>query len=222
VILCGVGLLADVHWLQLGEYTVLLFYEFDRDGPIIADLPAKFITCFDARFTPDGGWNCDRVALVHRRFVLDLLRHTWMFAAFTKIIYHQISQPRDGDPAVLDEICSPAFAMHRSDGETLDREELKEVVQTREAGDSLVSDFEVEVEDVVVEDDTVASRATLRGTADSPLEDVADYEPTGERVAYAGTSFMRVEDGEFVEEWQFVDRYDLYETLGLIDGPGQP
>lgn len=118
-------------------------------------------------------------------------------------------------PEVLDEIFSPDFVMHEGDKE-FDREEYKGFLEEE---DALFSDIELEIEDMRLEGDTLASRVTAYVTADGNPDDIEDYEPSGDRLEYVGMSFMRVEDGVFVEEWLQADKLGLYTKAGLINPP---
>lgn len=125
----------------------------------------------------------------------------------------------DQNPDVLDELLSDDYVMH-GNGEDRDRDDLKEIVEQRNRGDDWLSEFTVEIEDILVDGHKLAARATLSGTAERTIDDVPDYEPPGDRVTFAGMNIMRFEDGKFVEEWQFVDRFTAYVDAGLINRPG--
>lgn len=77
-------------------------------------------------------------------------------------------------------------------------------------------DLSVTVEDAVTEGDTVAFRATVRGTHEGPF---MGAEPTHEVIEVQNTVFTRVEDGKVAERWVQPDTLGLLRQLGLVSLP---
>jgi predicted ester cyclase len=75
------------------------------------------------------------------------------------------------------------------------------------------ADVDVETEDVVAADDTVAVRATVTGTHEQSLMDLA---PTGAAFEIAYVWFCRIDDGRIVEFWSMPDGLGLMQDLGAI------
>ncbi len=72
-------------------------------------------------------------------------------------------------------------------------------------------DLHIDLEDVVAEDDKVATRWTLTGTHKGVDEGLS---PTGKGVKVTGMSFDRLVDGQIMEGW------DNWYGLGLLEQLG--
>lgn len=75
---------------------------------------------------------------------------------------------------------------------------------------------QVELEEVVGEGDRVAVRNSI--TAPHKGEHLG-IEPTGEEIEVTVVAFQRIDDGQFVEEYQLVDRLRMLQQLGVVDPP---
>ncbi len=73
-------------------------------------------------------------------------------------------------------------------------------------------DIQIVVDEIIAVDDRVITRFTVNGTHTGTL---AGVPPTGKKVSVPGTSFMRLEKGKVVEEWELVDQMSLVRQLGL-------
>lgn len=69
------------------------------------------------------------------------------------------------------------------------------------------------VEDVVVEDGTVAMRITSRGTHEGEFVGI---DATGREIEVQQTAFVRIEDGKIVERWLLPDNLGLLQQLGAV------
>ncbi|MDZ7778672.1 MAG: ester cyclase [Gemmatimonadota bacterium] len=76
-------------------------------------------------------------------------------------------------------------------------------------------DLRMEINDLVVEGDRVAVRATLTGTHEAPW---LDLDATGEQVEMAVMMFMRFEGDRMVELWEVDDQLGLRRQLGVPTG----
>jgi predicted ester cyclase len=74
-------------------------------------------------------------------------------------------------------------------------------------------DIHVKIEDILAEGDLVATRTTCTFTFTGPAGAIV---PTGKRVSMAGTILDRFKGDRLAETWEFYDRLDLYQQLGLI------
>lgn len=72
-------------------------------------------------------------------------------------------------------------------------------------------DLHIDLEDIVAEEDKVATRWTLTGTHKGVYEGLS---PTGKRVKVTGMSFDRLVDGQIMEGWDNWDGLGLLEQLG--------
>ena len=71
------------------------------------------------------------------------------------------------------------------------------------------ADLRVTLDDMIVEGDRVAVRATWRGVHVGPFRGFA---PTGQRVVFSGIVFWRVRDGRVAERWAEID----FSALGAV------
>lgn len=68
-------------------------------------------------------------------------------------------------------------------------------------------DLQIEIEDMIAQNDRVATRLTFRGTHRGPFR---GSEPTGRAVEFTAIRMYRIADGKVVQTWANVD------VLGLI------
>ena len=78
-------------------------------------------------------------------------------------------------------------------------------------------DYELTIEDLVAEDDTVATRWTGRGTHTGEFMEIP---PTGKEGELAGITFYRVADGKVIEQRANLDMLSLLQQLGVVPEPG--
>lgn len=78
---------------------------------------------------------------------------------------------------------------------------------------SAFPDVHISIEEMVAENDTVATRWTGRGTHDGELMGIA---PTGTEVEISGMSINRVRDGRIVETWEVYDALGLLQQIGAV------
>lgn len=89
----------------------------------------------------------------------------------------------------------------------------------REVVEMVLSAFpnsQVELEEVVGEGDRVAVRNSITATHKG---EYLGIEPTGEEIEVTVVAFQRIDDGQFVEEYQLVDRLRMLQQLGVVDPP---
>jgi len=77
-------------------------------------------------------------------------------------------------------------------------------------------DVHLDVDEVIVADDTVVLRMTFRGTDTGGY---AGRPPTGRRVEEWVVSVMHFEGGKVVREWIGADKLGLFIQLGVVDDP---
>ena len=77
-------------------------------------------------------------------------------------------------------------------------------------------DFELTIEDLVVDRDTVWIRNLATGTNDGPY---LGHEPTGRRIRISVFDMARVVDGRIVQHWGVPDRLGVLFQLGLLAPP---
>jgi steroid delta-isomerase-like uncharacterized protein len=85
---------------------------------------------------------------------------------------------------------------------------------------SAIPDIHLTIEDELAEGNKVAHRWTLSGThTGTPLFGVP---AKGEKLTFAGTTIVRIENGKVKERWSNVDEMSLARQLGLVPPPGGP
>lgn len=115
-----------------------------------------------------------------------------------------------GDPKAVGRFLAPSYRRHRSPtGEPIDRaDQIKRLEGFREA----FPDITIKVEYVITGEDHVAFRSTMRGTHRG---DFLGIPPTGRKVTVGLIDVIRIEDGQFVEQWGGPDLFDLLQQLGV-------
>ncbi len=78
---------------------------------------------------------------------------------------------------------------------------------------SAFSDFTVDVDDMIVDGDTVAARLTLSGTHTGTF---AEVQATGRTVTWCSMRWCEVHRGRVVETWAMQDRLGLLQQLGAL------
>ncbi len=75
-------------------------------------------------------------------------------------------------------------------------------------------DYHEHIDELIVADDLVIVRLTIKGTHTGPLPDLP---PTGKSVEFKDVTIARVRNGKIVEQRGLSDHFALYQQLGLID-----
>jgi predicted ester cyclase len=78
-------------------------------------------------------------------------------------------------------------------------------------------DIHLTIEDLVVEDDRVAFRMTLRGTHQGPFQGIT---PTGRQVTVSAIDVVHIENGRFSEHWGGPDMLALLQQVGAVVSAG--
>jgi steroid delta-isomerase-like uncharacterized protein len=72
-------------------------------------------------------------------------------------------------------------------------------------------DFHNRIEELIAENDRVATRLTFTGTHQGEVLGIA---PTGRQVSYAGVALFRISEGRVIEGWVMGDVLGLARQLG--------
>jgi steroid delta-isomerase-like uncharacterized protein len=105
---------------------------------------------------------------------------------------------------------SPAF--HRHVSPLLPPLDLADQIERISGFRDAFPDVALTVEEVTAEDDRVAFRSTMRGTH---LGEFGGMPPTGKQVTVGLLDVIRIEGGQFVEQWGGPDLFDLLRQLGV-------
>jgi predicted ester cyclase len=117
-----------------------------------------------------------------------------------------------GNPAVVDELCSPDLVEHQfglagTGAQAIDH--LKNAIRSLH---TTIPDLTFTVEDATQTGDTVWVRARARGTATGPLLGP----PSGRPVDITVIDVARVVGGRIVEHWGVPDRFALLTQTGAL------
>ncbi len=125
--------------------------------------------------------------------------------------YEEETRNRD-NWEVVDELVAPGYLDHGNSEELASLDALKQGrAQLREQ----IPDLRLDIEDLIAEDDRVAMRWTLRGTAKGDLETpVARFPAAGKQLRVTGMTIYRLASGKIVEIWTSTNELALYQQLG--------
>jgi steroid delta-isomerase-like uncharacterized protein len=79
-------------------------------------------------------------------------------------------------------------------------------------------DMEYVIEDILAEDDMIASRWRVTGTHEREFEGIP---PSGEELDVPASGISRVEAGKIAESWLNYDRLGMLQQLGVVEPPGE-
>jgi len=115
-----------------------------------------------------------------------------------------------GNLAVVDDCLTPDFIYHGPGGEVKGIEACKQFLARLR---SCYPDIHVKIEDIIAEDNLVATRTSSTFTFTGKAGTIT---PTGKRVTLTGSILDRFAGGKIAETWEQYDRLDLYQQMGLI------
>ncbi|MDX3901447.1 MAG: ester cyclase [Sphingobium sp.] len=91
---------------------------------------------------------------------------------------------------------------------------FKEALHARAGG---ISDFDVEIEQLIAEGDKVVARFVLTGRHSGSFQGIA---ATGRTVRITATDIYRFEDGRIAEGWAMMDFLGFLQQVGAMPGIG--
>lgn len=115
------------------------------------------------------------------------------------------------DPDAIERLTTPDFALHQLvAGEDHDREGF---TAFQRGMLEALPDFELTIDDLVVEGDDAIALVTLSGTPERPYQAL---QPTGKSFSSPAFQKYRLEDGQVAEVWVMVDAMGTMRQLGLF------
>lgn len=123
-----------------------------------------------------------------------------------------------GNLNLIDELHAPGCVRHKTSMPAIEGpEDLKQFVSDLRTS---YPDFQVTVEESLVEGSTVVLRGLWQGTqtGQSPTTGVA---PTGKYVSVPYCTIAHWEAGKIIEEWEYSDWLGFLRQLGVVPPPGQ-
>jgi steroid delta-isomerase-like uncharacterized protein len=152
----------------------------------------------------DDGFAAGNLALADELIALDFVNHT-----------PQPGQPpgreglSPGDMTVVDELVAPALNLHGAPADLPPgRDGLKALLGVFRAA---FPDYPDTPDEMVADDDRVATRWTFRGTHRGHFQGIAT---TNKPVTISGMSIFRVSEGQIVEDWTEMDVLGLLQQIG--------
>lgn len=118
-----------------------------------------------------------------------------------------------GNLAVCDELYSKDAVEHQR-GNQSGADGVKAIITTLR---SWFSDFRIEIEDVIAQDDMVWVRNRATGTNDGHF---MGFPPTGRQIDITVYDTVRIRDGRIVEHWGVPDQLGAVLQLGHFPMPG--
>lgn len=121
--------------------------------------------------------------------------------------------------AVFDKLLAPSFTHHDTDFPSVSTaEHYKQwFTETQNA----FPDFQLTIDDMIAEEDKVATLWTFRGTNTGDIATPMHIPATGRRVTVSGVTVTRIVGGQFVNNWQHGDTMSFMQQLGVLPVPGQ-
>lgn len=123
--------------------------------------------------------------------------------------YDEVLNSRKMD--VADEILSPEYLDHNAAAPGLENFKTYLAMIT-----SVFPDIKVTVEDLLVDDDKVAVRLTVRGTQ---LGSFRGFPPAGKHATWTGMDIIHISAGRIIERWSERDFLDMLLQLGHVQYP---
>ena len=118
---------------------------------------------------------------------------------------------RAGDQATIDELCDPGLVDHNP---APDHEPTLAGFKQKVAGFAAVfPDLAEDLQDIVANGDTVATRWVLTG---SQQQDFMGIPASGQKIKVEGMNFYRLKDGRVTDIWAQFDGVGLMQQLGAI------
>lgn len=119
-----------------------------------------------------------------------------------------------GDLSLVDEIFSPQYVIHESDGvEVAGIEAVKENFTALRAW---FPDFHMSFDELIIKGDKVVTRWTATGTNTGPI---GDLPPTGKKIKLSGVNIANMVDGKISEEWEYYNQALMMAQLGFTITP---
>ena len=118
-----------------------------------------------------------------------------------------------GNLDAMDELYAPNFVYHRVPlPDIVGLEAYKQAIADIR---NSFSNLKLTFDKIIMEEDTVATRWTFRGThtGQSPTIPIP---PTGKKVLITGGSITHIRGGKAVEEWNYADWLGFFQQLGVV------
>jgi steroid delta-isomerase-like uncharacterized protein len=125
--------------------------------------------------------------------------------------YAEVAWSSGGDLAELDDLLASDFRDHsQPEGLPPGPEGHRQYLQQFR---SAFSDMHNEAEDILVDEDKVAVRWSVRGTHSGDLMGIA---ATGRSISLTGITIYRLENGKIAESWAESNQLGLMQQLGVV------
>jgi len=125
----------------------------------------------------------------------------------------------EGNLALVEEIYAPEIVSYSSSSYEEDIVGFDGVKNRVTSTRTVLPDFNLTIEEIIVKGDKIVARWTYTGTNTGPIDELP---PTGKKVRISGITMVQVVNGKCVEERIVSDNLDLYLQLGFTFTPPQP
>lgn len=115
--------------------------------------------------------------------------------------------------SILEKSCVPGYTHHHHMRGEMN---LDQTSQYYAELWSAFPDMELVIDDMVAEEDKLATRCTIQGTQKGAFIGIP---ATGKRGVITGMQFFKMAEGKFVEGWELPDAFSLGVQLGVIPYP---
>jgi predicted ester cyclase len=113
--------------------------------------------------------------------------------------------------ATFNEVVGTSYVGHSLPAQlSPDREGLKNFIRAFHAA---FPDGHLTIDQMIVEENMIATRLTFRGTQTGEFQGLA---PTGKKVTVLALDMARYENGKLIEHWGGPDQQGLLQQLGLL------
>jgi steroid delta-isomerase-like uncharacterized protein len=130
------------------------------------------------------------------------------------IVHRWVEAFNEGNLDAVDELLTDSYVRHDPNSpEVRGPEEEK---QLRAMYRSAFPDLRFSVEDMVAEDDKIATRLSISATHEGELLGIP---PTQRRLSFTAMELYRLEGGKIDEQWVNVDTLGMMQQLGVVPPP---
>ncbi len=132
------------------------------------------------------------------------------------IVCRWVEAFNDGDLDAVEELLTDSYVRHDPNSpEVHGPEEEKQLIAIYR---SAFPDLHFTLEDIVAEDDRVATRLGISATHEGELFGIP---PTGKQLAFTAMELYRLKEGKIEEQWVNVDTLGMMQQLGVVPQQGE-
>jgi len=191
------------------------FFGIGPTGKTISWTGTRILRVADGKFV-EGINEFDQVGILQQMGIIPAMKPPVDLEANKAIIQRLYDEENKGNLGAIDELMASDFLMHGDALAPLTKGSAAvkgSVRAVREAFPDLV----VTIENMVAQDDKVATRLRWRGTHTGAFMGLP---PTNKEMTWTAIAVNRIENGKVVERWFNADTFGLLQQFGLIPKMG--